>query len=293
MAISKVNTSQVRSTQTPAAPSKAKTAAPTAQTAAAGWGAGANKASSLKITHASIGDGPKLSEKISVPKGFTAELKEVKQKDADTVHGKAVSIEQDTTQLTISGPGGKKFSIGEGAASLKQTASEWRTEVDAAKKAPREEWMQLDWSSSSGITGAGTAGKLFSVSQGGSFYTGGAHPSNGSAINTFDARTGQQVKLDSLLSPRQMNELVNDISAKLNKMNGPDDIGPEAFGAGGDKAALRDTINNNFALSTDKSGKVKIDIAWESGVHALSGLMAHFTVDAPTDQAFKTAIGAE
>ena len=72
-----------------------------------------------------------------------------------------------------------------------------------------------------------------------------------------------------------------------------DDIGPEAFGAGGEKAALRDTINNNFALSTDKNGKVKIDIAWESGVHALSGLMAHFSVEAPTDAAFLKNIGVD
>jgi hypothetical protein len=293
MAISKVSTPKVATPKAPAAPAKASTPAAPAKTAAAGWAAGAGKATSLKITHASIGDGPKLSDKISVPKGFTAEKKELNLKDSDTVHGTKVSIEQDGTQLNISGPGGKKFSIGSNEASLKEMQSEWRTEVDAAKKAPKEEWMQLDWSSSNGVMGAGTAGKLFSVSEGGSYYSGGAHPSNGSAISTYDARTGQQVKLDQLLSPKQMNDLVNDIQARLDKMKGPDDIGPESFGAGGDKAQLRDTINSNFALSTDKNGKVKIDIAWESGVHALSGLMAHFSVDAPTDQAFKTAIGAE
>lgn len=293
MAISKVTTPKVATPRAPAAPAKAQTAAPAAQTAAAGWAAGTNKPSSLKISHASIGDGPKLSEKVSVPKGFTAEVKNLSMKDSDTVHGTKVSIEQDGSQLTVSGPGGKKFSIGSNEASLKEMQKEWRTEVDAAKKAPKEEWMQLDWSSSNGITGAGTAGKLFSISEGGSYYSGGAHPSNGSVINTYDARTGQQVKLDQLLSPKQMNDLVNDISARLNKMKGPDDMGAEAFGAGGDKAQLRDTINSNFALSTDKSGKVKIDIAWESGVHAFGGIMAHFQVDAPTDQAFKTAIGAE
>lgn len=293
MAISKVNTSQVRNAPPSAAPAKPKAALQAEKTSPTGWALGANKGSALKITYAGIGDGPQLSTRVTVPKGYSAELKNIVQKGADTVHGKAVSIEQDTTRLTLAGPGGKKFSIGEGAESLKQTASEWRTEVDAAKKAPKEEWMQLDWSSSSGISGAGTAGKLFSVSQGGSFYTGGAHPSNGSAISTFDARTGQPVKLDALLSPRQMNELVNDISARLSKLNGPEDIGPEAFGAGGEKAALRDTINNNFALSTDKDGKVKIDIAWESGVHALSGLMAHFSVEAPTDAAFQKNIGLD
>jgi len=38
---------------------------------------------------------------------------------------------------------------------------------------------------------------------------------------------------------------------------------------------------------------VKIDIAWESGIHALGGQMAHFTVDAPNDPAFRNAIGLE
>ncbi len=292
MAISKVNTSQVRNAPPSAAPARPKASLQAEKTAPTGWALGA-KATSLKITHAGLGDGPQLSTRVSVPKGYTAELKNIVQKNSDTVHGKAVSIEQDASKLTLTGPGGKKFSIGEGADSLEPTAREWRTEVDAAKKAPKEEWLQLDWSSTSGIAGAGTAGKLFSVSQGGSFYTGGAHPSNGSAISTFDARTGQQVKLDALLSPRQMNDLVNDISARLSKLSGPEDIGSEAFGAGGEKASLRDTINTNFALSTDKNGKVKIDIAWESGVHALSGLMAHFSLEAPTDAAFLKNIGAE
>ncbi|MDP1830278.1 MAG: hypothetical protein Q8L48_43840 [Archangium sp.] len=292
MAIGKVNTPQVRTAPQPAAPSKPKAPAQTAQTAAAGWGAGAGKASALKITAARIGDGPNTTDGVSVPKGFTAELKNLTQKDSDKVHGKDVSIEQSTTQLDISGPGGKKFSIGEGAAALKQTATEWREEVNATKKAPKEDWMQLDWSSDSGIRGAGTAGKLFSISEGGSFYTGGAHPSNGSAINTFDARTGKQVTLDSLISPKQMNDLVNDIAARLPKLKGPDGIEGDSFGVG-DKAALRDTINKNFALSTDKNGKVKLDIAWESGIHALGGQMAHFTVDAPNDPAFRTAIGLE
>lgn len=293
MAITKVKTAQVSTAPRPAAPAKPKPAAQTAQTAAAGWGPGGAKASALKITQASIGDGPKISEKVLVPKGYTAELKPLSQKATDTVHGTKVSIEQSTTQLNITGPGGKKFSIGENEAAFKQTAEEWKSEVDAAKKAPKEEWMQLDWSNDSGISGAGTAGKLFSVSEGGSYYTGGAHPSNGTALSTYDARTGKQVTLDSLLTPKQMNDLVNDIGARLPKLKGPDDIGPESFGFADDKAALRDTINKNFALSTDKNGKVKIDIAWESGVHALGGMMAHFTVDAPTDNAFKQAAGIE
>ena len=179
------------------------------------------------------------------------------------------------------------------APALKEGAADWRATVDDAKKSPKEEWGQYEWDNQSSISGAGPAGKLFSIEQGGSSYTGGAHPNNGVGISTFDARTGQQVKLDSLISPKQMNDLVNDIAARLPKLKADQDITGDSFNMGGDKASLRDSINNNFSLSTDKNGKVKIDIAWESGIHALGGQMAHFTVDAPTDQAFKTAIGAE
>lgn len=292
----RVNAPQVRSTlpsQQAATPAKAKEAAPTAQSAAVGWSAGAGKAASLKITQASIGDGPAITPKVVVPKGFKAEVKELAQKDSDKVHGKAVGLEQSAQVLTVTGPGGKKFSVGEGEASIKQYAADWKSEVSAAKKAPKEEFMQLDWDSSSSVSGAGTAGQLFSVSQGGSSYMGGAHPNNGTALSTFDARTGKQVKLDELISPKQMNDLVNDIAARLPKLKGPDDIGPESFGFVDDKAALRQAINENFAVSTDKSGKVKIDIAWESGVHALGGLMAHFSVEGPTDAGFKQKIGLE
>ena len=177
---------------------------------------------------------------------------------------------------------------------MKGTASDWNDEVAATKKAPKEEFMSLDWDSESGVRGAGTAGQLFSVSLGESDFTGGAHPNSGTFLNTYDARTGKQVNLDQLLTPKQMNDLVNDVAARLPKLKGPEqDIGPESFGFGDDKAALRKTINENFALSTDKNGKVKIDIAWESGVHALGGLMAHFSVDAPTDAQFKKNIGLE
>lgn len=292
MAISKVQTQQV-STPRPAAPAKPKApAAPAAQTAAAGWSAGANKASSLKITHAALDEGPKMLKTVALPKGYTAELKSLEQKESDTVHGTQVTLEQSSTQLNISGPGGKKFSIGDNAKTFKETAKEWRSEVDAAKKAPKEEFMQLGWDNGASVTGLGTAGKLFSVSESGSSYTGGAHPNNFSGVATYDATTGKQVKLDSLLSPKQMNELVNDVDARLKKMQGPDDIGSEAFGAG-DKPRLRELINSNFALTTDKSGKVKIDLAWDSGIHALGGVMAHITLEAPTDAAFKKAAGLE
>ena len=292
MAISKVQTQQV-STPRPAAPAKPKApAAQTAQTAATGWAAGSGKSAPLKITLATIDEGPKTFEKVLLPKGFKGELKTTTVNQKDKVYDANASLELSSTTLNVTGPGGKKFTIGSDGG-MAQLKTEWRSEVDAAKKAPKEEWTRLEWDSGTSISGAGTAGQLFSTMEGGSEYTGGAHPNHATALATYDARTGKQVTLDSLITPKQMNDLVNEVDRRISKMKGPDDIGADSFGMGGDKAALRDTINKNFALSTDKSGKVKIDIAWESGVHALGGLMAHVSVEAPTDAAFKKAAGIE
>lgn len=290
--VSSVKSSQVR-TSAPAqqkAPAKpAKEAATASQTKAAGWGSGAAKATALKITSAQIGDGPATTEKLQLPKGYQAEVKELKEKLTDKVNGKAVAIEQTDVRVTLTGPGGKKLTLSDGAESIKQTASDWKSEVAAQKKEPSE-WAQLDWDASHSVSGAGTAGKMMSVSDAYSSYTGGAHPNHGTILATYDASTGKQVKLDQLLSQQQMSNLVKDITKKLPTLSNADGIEGSSFGMAGD---LRDTINSNFALTTDKSGKVQIQIAWESGIHALGGQMAHFTVDAPNDPAFRKAIGLE
>jgi len=289
--VSSVTSSQVRTTaptqqKTPAKPTKE--AAPTAQAKAAGWGSGAAKASSLKIASATIGDGSKLSEKLQLPKGFSAEVKPMSEKLTDKVNGKSASLEQNDLKVSISGPGGKKFTLTDGAESMKQTASDWKEEVAAQKKEPSE-WAQLDWDANHSISGAGTAGKMFSVSEMYESYMGGAHPNGGSVISTWDASTGKQVKLDQFLTQKQMANLVKDIEVKLPKLSNGDGVDGTSFAMGD---SLRDTINSNSALTTDKSGKVQIQVAWESGIHALGGQMAHCTVDAPTDPAFRKTIGS-
>ncbi len=290
----RVSAAQVRtpsSVQQPKTPAKPQTAAQTAQTAAAGWGAGAKVATSLKITRAAIDDGPKMG-KIQAPKGFSVAVKDLSNKASDTVHGQKVTIEQSDQQVTISGPGGKKVTIG-GSGGIDQTLADWKAEVKATKSEPKSDYPpQLSWDNQNSISGAGTAGRMISLASAGSSYTGGAHPNNYTVVNTYDAATGKQVKLDSLLTQQQMSNLVKDIGAKLGKLDNGDGIEGSSFSLG-DAASLRETINNNFALTTDKNGKVQIEIAWESGIHALGGQMAHFTVDAPTDPAFKAKIGLE
>jgi hypothetical protein len=291
--VGKIQSSQVRNTAAAQqkAPSKpAKETASASQTAAAGWGAGAAKTTSLKITAAKIDEGPATTPKLQLPKGYKAEVTELSEKLTDKVKGKTVAIEQTDIKVTLTGPNGKKLTLSDGAESIKQMGSEWKETIAAEKKEPSE-WAQLDWDASHTMSGAGTAGKMVSVSDAYGSYMGGAHPNHGTALSTFDASTGKQVKLDQLLTQQQMNSLVKDITAKLPKLSNGDGIEGTSFGS--DAAGVRDTINSNFALTTDKNGKVKIEIAWESGIHALGGQMAHFTVDAPNDPAFRKAIGME
>ncbi|MFO0598356.1 MAG: hypothetical protein U0228_23830 [Myxococcaceae bacterium] len=291
MGVGKVSSSQVRATQqkTVEAP-KPKTTQAAQDTKKAGWGQGAPKATSLKITMATIDEGPKTTQNIQVPKGYTASLKNDSMKLSDKVGDKAASYEQDVAHLTVKNPAGKSVELwAEGASDF---SGDWKEEVAAQKKDPSE-FAMLDWSYGRSLSGVGTAGKMMSVQENANDYMGGAHPNHATTVRTYDASTGKQVKLEDLLSQQQMNSLVNDLSKKLGSMKGPDDIGPESFNFGGDKAAIRNMINENFALVADKSGKVKIDISWDSGVHALGGLLGHVQVEAPTDSAFRAKIGLE
>ncbi len=281
--------------RTPAAVSsqpaaKAKVA-PKSTAAAGAWGTGTKPATSLKISSAKLDEGIATLPKIAVPAGYSVAVKELARKASDTVHGTKVTLEQSDQQVTLTSPKGKKMTIGAGG-DMPGTEAEWKSEIKSAKAEPKNEYMNLSWDSSHTTSGVGTVGKMFSVSDSASSYTGGAHPNSGTAISTYDASTGKQVKLDSLLTQQQMSSLVNDIEAKLGKLKGPEDVEGSSFNML-DKAALRATVNENFALTTDKNGKVQIQIAWESGIHALGPLSAHFTVDAPTDPAFKAKIGLE
>ncbi|MFT3713722.1 MAG: hypothetical protein QM817_39185 [Archangium sp.] len=290
MAVGKVAAPQVRSNTPAPAPAKPKTADTAQQATKAGWGGGAQRAASLKITLATIDEGPTTSATIKAPKGYKADLTTDTQRLKDTVHGKEVTWESDVSNLKLTGPNGKKTDV------LKESgdySADWKSEVASAKKDAPNEYMQLDWSYGRNISSVGTVGKMMGLQVNSNDYMGGAHPNHGTGTVTIDASTGQPVKLDSLISQQQMNSLVNDIAARLDKMKGPDDIGGESFSLGGDKASIREAINNNFALVQGKDGKVKIDISWDSGVHALGGLMAHFQVEAPTDQQFKSRVGIE
>ncbi len=286
-------TQQTTRATTAAPAQKPKTPAAAAKTtgAAAGWGAKGNTAA-LKITAARIDEGVATTPKLALPAGFSSKSTSYDNTLKDTVHGKEVTFEQSAQQVEISGPGGKKFTIGTDKKAVDEMLGEWKSEVKSAKSEPANEYSNLSWDSQSSVSGVGTAGKLMSVSLAGSSYTGGAHPNHGTSLATYDVSTGKQVKLDELLTPQQMNALVKDIGAKLGKLKGPDDIDGQSFNWGGPDE-LKATIAENFALTTDKNGKVKIEIAWESGVHALGPLSAHFTVDAPADKAFRAKLGLE
>ncbi len=292
--ISASRPSTTQRTATASQPRASAQARPSTRAAEAGWRSGAGAAQPLRITAARIGDGPRSTDRISVPPGFKAEVKSFEMSAKDRVHGEDVSLTQSVQQLTITSPSGKPVTFG-GPELFEQFANDWKSEVAATKRDPKPEYgvHGLNWDAQSSIRGAGTAGRLVSLMEGGSSFMGGAHPNHGTALRTYDASTGKPVKLESLLSQRQMTQLVNDIAEKLATLKGRDGVDGAVFGSAGeiDKADIRRTINENFAVTTDRSGKVKLEIAWASGVHALGGLMAHFTVDAPTDAAFRSKLG--
>lgn len=298
MSTGRVTSTPVRSTATNAESTKSARAKEPEVTSGAGKALGwatAGKSGGFTVRTASIGDeGLAISEKVAVPKGFKAQVTDQTNKKTEKVHGTAVTLEQSAQQLTVTGPGGKKISLGtEATAHLTELAGFWKSSVADAKKAPKNEYPMLDWDSASTISGLGTAGALFSVHQTEGGYTGGAHPNMSSSRATWDTRTGQQVTLDSLLSQKQVTQLVNDVMAKLKKAKGPEGVGSDAFTFGGDKTAMHEVMNTNFAVVTDKSGKVSLDFAWDSGIHALGGLSTHVVVDAPNDPAFRAKLGLE
>lgn len=291
MTTGRIASTQVRSTTAPraekaAAKAETKTAA---KPAATGWTTGAKAPTSLKITAASIGDGPATTPKLQVPKGYTAQVKDLSNKASDTVNGTKVSVEVSEQQATLTTPAGKTITLG-GKPDLTGLVSEWKDAVKEAKGQPPSEFMALDWESGHTFSGVGTAGKLVSVSESFEDFTGGAHPNAGTALVTYDATTGKKVTLDSLLTPQQMSNLVKDVTARLATLKGPDDVDGSSFSMG-DAKSTRDTLNQNFVVTTDKQGKVQLQIAWESGIHALGGVMASFTVDAPNDPAFRAKVG--
>lgn len=293
--------SAVRSSH--AAPAK-KPAKPTAATPAKqGWGAtGAAKAgmvgspahsgaSSVKLLSASIGDGP-TAKGFPAPKGFTVQTANDNRKESiKLADGRTATMEWSSQTLTAKGPDGKTVTlVGKDNAAFDQYKADFKEAFEGVTKADLELSPMPDWSSERGFTGAGAAGKLLSVSQGVSDYTGGAHPNSGSSLVTYDTSTGRQVKLDELLSKEQFKAICDTITTALPKLKGEDDVDGNAFQPYQDMAAM---VAENFSVSTDSRGKAQITVAWESGVHALGGQMATFTFAAPTDAAFKQKVGLE
>jgi hypothetical protein len=135
---------------------KARVAQQAGQTAAAGWGADAKAPTSLKITSAKIDEGVATLPKIAVPKGYSVAVKDLSSKASDTVHGKKVGIEQTDQQVTLTGPNGKKMTVGSGG-DMPGTLSEWKSEVKGAKAGPENEYLQLNWDSNHTTSGVGTA----------------------------------------------------------------------------------------------------------------------------------------
>jgi hypothetical protein len=289
-------------------PKETKAPAKSAQAASSGsaqkaWGpkgAGAAKkpqtAGALKIAKAEIGDGPKTTEKLTLPRGYSQVDSKFTLNDSfKLTDGRDAKLEVNYDRLSIKGPDGKSFEISPPATKdLEETKKWFHEEFEGKSKEDLEMAGFPEWSDERSFMGAGGAGKMVSIMESVNSYEGGAHPNHGTGLMTLDVRSGKQMKLDDLLPRATVDKLAEAIYARLQTTKTSDgEVEGSAFNMSGDVKSIRDTINTAFALQTDKSGKVNIEIAWESGIHAMGGLMAHFTVPAPTDDAFKAKIGME
>lgn len=307
--VSKLQTpiaSQVRAPAAKRAPARPAPAAEQPAQAAKGWAAkgagGAQKlaaaqaasSSQVKLLKASIGDGPGVTTGFPAPRGVEVAIgADKRQESIPLPDGRVAKMDWDGSTLSVKNAKTGKTTelVGKDSKYFAQFQEEFQSTFKSISKQDLEFLPpEPGYDSQRGFTGVGSAGKLLSVSEGVSEYTGGAHPNNGTSLLTFDTATGKQVKLDALLSKEQFASIVKQVTTQLPKLKGEDGMDGQAFSISGDPKEL---IANNFSLSTDKNGKVQIDVAWESGVHAYGGQMAQFSFAAPTDAAFKQKVGIE
>jgi hypothetical protein len=285
-----------KETKSPAKAAQASNASTTQKA----WGpSGANKkpqvGGGLTISKAEIGDGPQTSEKLTLPKGYSQVSGSLTHSESmPLADGRTAKLDINHATVSIKGPGGKSVEIAPSDQKEIADMKQWfQEEFKGKSKADLEFASFPEWNDDKTISGAGGAGKLTSVMISGNQYSGGAHPNHYTQVGTFDVTTGKQVKLDELLPKATVDKLATNVLARLQTMSGPDSIEGSAFALGGDEKTIRDLINSSFALTQGKNGKVNIELTWDSGVHALGGLLAHFTVPAPDDAAFKAKIGLE
>lgn len=280
--VSRVTSNPVRPSSLQPTTTARPAATPPAATGsgAVAWGSAARPAAgAFTVSSAKVDGGPLLNDAILVPRGFTARQEHISHKMTGNAGRATASFEHQDVKATILTPDDRRLSLRDGASEVSNTITDWHAAVKDERAAPSG-FAQLEWYTSYDVKGAGTAGRMVSVSETTSEYTGGAHASGGTALRTIDTRTGQTAKLDQLMSQRQLASLVNDIARQLPALG--------AEFAYPDRASLHEAVNSHFALTTDAKGKVQIHVAWESSTRVGAGKMAHFTVDAPED--FRAAI---
>ncbi len=296
------STAAIRAPKAQTAKAPAKPAAK-ATTAKGSWGAsGAAKtgkvttpaqgaASQVKLLKAKIDEGVSGDTRLTGPKGYTIASEPDKQTvTAKLADGKTATLQWDSATLSAKGPDGKTMVLrGKDVEGFKGVSSDFTDNCKATTKEDLAMGGPMDWDSSRGFSGFGSAGKMLSITESNGDFTGGAHPNFGTQLQTFDLKTGRQVKLDELLTKEQFKSIVDTISTSLPKMKGPDDIEGSSFMP----VDVADAVKNNFGLTTDAKGNPQIVVAFESGIHALGGTQANFTFAAPTDAAFKAKIGLE
>ncbi len=259
---------------------KHNSAAPTAKSRASveaapksGWNAN-TKASAIKMTGMAFDKGPNAGGKFVAPKGFSLDAaefrKEIKGTRPDGFKFTGTFAGQ---QLSLTGADGKKKVVADTTLQAAKSAKAYDLGKSGAGVMSKSETRTH--------SGIGAAGALMSFTQQNPPDT--FMHASVNRIETVDARTGKSVKLTELLSKPQFESIVSQVRSHMLTLDGAS----EAYGIGANAGAL----NQNFGLTTDAKGKIQIHLAWESGVHAQAGTMAHFTFEAPTDAAFRAKLG--
>jgi hypothetical protein len=248
----------------------------------------AKAAALIQMASARIDEGFGLSQEIpKAPKGFTVELTSNQRNIfAKLVTGKKAQLSVSSTTLSLTGPKGKTHVVVDGESQLQQVAKDFKEISSSLTKDDLANAFNVDWSFENSCHVIGFAGKLFSASLSTRIFSGGAHPSNSNHLATFDLESGKSLGLNEILSKAQFDAVVTQITKQLSKLKGPFEVDGNAFLIHED---LKAHIAKHFAVTGSK-GKIEIHVAWESGVHALGPLQAHFIFDAPLDAAFKSNI---
>lgn len=247
----------------------------------------ATAATSLKVSGFRIGDsGPKLPSKFAGK--YAAQTKVTERSGKDSIQSptskKTHTLEYAQSTVTI---GGKPVS---GLGDVSGTRADFKASVLAGDLDGEFMGAGMGWDDSVNVSPAGGAGKFISVRESGNSYTGGAHPNHYTGLVTINAETGKAVTPKDILTAKQLDGIADQLLKSFKGMKEDDRMGFE--GMFENKASVRELLQNTgFAINQDSKGNLSMSFDLDSGIHAMGGITASFSVALPNDAAMKAKLG--